>query len=353
MEQGKHKRKAVSQIEIARVAGVSRTTVSFVLNNVRGKNISEETRQLVVAAAKEFGYKPDESAVDTATSREGAISLFVCHSESAFTDAYITRLLEGMGPVLHKARYDLRVMQFRVSLADSTIRADYVETARRNGYEGILLLNTHADDPGIAALKASTLPFVVIGSLPDESLTQVDIDNAQAARSVGEYLLGLGHRDIAVIPHASDAFLAVKARLDGFVEALHEGGVELAPERIRYARFSEESGHEAMRDILGRGAPPTAVFATNDMVAYGAMRALDEAGLAIPGDVSVVGFDDDYMSRYTNPPLTTMTLPAEGIGRMSADTLIHIIRGGHPQKGIHLLPTNLTVRRSCGEAVSP
>jgi LacI family transcriptional regulator len=339
----KGKRKPVSQVEIARIAGVSRTTVSFVLNNVRGKNISEETRQRVVTAAREFGYSPDGAAVDTATSREGAMSLFVCHSESAFSDAYIMRLIEGMGPVLHKSRYDLRVQQFRVS------RADYVETARRNGYEGILLLNTHADDPGIAALKGSLLPFVVIGSLPDEGLTQVDIDNAEAARIVGEYLHGLGHRDIAVIPHASEAFLAVKARLAGFSAALRALGLELPPERVSYAHFSEESGHVAMREILGRGTPPTAVFATNDMVAYGAMRAIEEAGLSIPEDLSVVGFDDDYMSRYTNPPLTTMTLPAEGIGRMAAEALLRLIRGGRAQRGISLLPTSLTVRRSCRE----
>jgi LacI family transcriptional regulator len=340
---GKDRRKGVSQIEIARVAGVSRTTVSFVLNNVRGKNISEDTRQRVIAAAREFGYKPDESAVVTATSREGAMSLFVCHSESAFSDAYIMRLLEGMGPVLHKSRYDLRVMQFRVS------RADYVETARRYGYEGILLLNTHADDPGIALLKASSLPFVVIGSLPDADLAQVDIDNAEAARRVGEYLRGLGHRDIAVIPHASDAFLAVTARLGGFMAALRDGGIELPPERVCHAHFTEESGHEAMREILSRGAPPTAVFATNDMVAYGALRALEEAGLSVPDEVSVAGFDDDYMSRYTNPPLTTMTLPAEGIGRMAAEALLRMIRGARAQKGITLLPTSLTVRRSCRE----
>jgi LacI family transcriptional regulator len=344
MEKGR--RKPVSQIEIARVAGVSRTTVSFVLNNVRGKSISEETRQRVLAVAKEFGYSPDESAVVTATSREGAMSLFVCHSESAFSDAYILRLLEGMGPVLHKNRYDLRVMQFRVS------RADYVETARRNGYEGILLLNTHVDDPGVAALKESGLPFVVIGSLPDEGLTQVDIDNVEAARRVGEYLLSLGHHDMALIPHASDAFLAVKARLEGFMQALRNAGCTLDPRRLCFAHFTEESGYEAMRELLGRGPPPTAVFATNDMVAYGAMRALEEAGLDIPDQVSVAGFDDDYMSRYTNPPLTTMTLPAEGIGRMAAETLLRLIRGGHPHRGITLLPTSLTVRRSCGEPAS-
>jgi LacI family transcriptional regulator len=237
-------------------------------------------------------------------------------------------------------------VQFRVS------RHDYVETARKNGYEGVLLLNTHADDPGIAAFKESGLPFVVIGSLPDGELAQVDIDNEEAAGRVGKYIASLGHRDVAVVAHAPATFLAVKARLGGFVSALRESGVEVPPGRISYAHFTEESGYEAMRGILLRGGPPTAVFATNDMVAYGAMRALDDAGLSVPGDVSVVGFDDDYMSRYTNPPLTTMTLPAEGIGRMAAETLLGLMRGGRAQRGVQLLPTSLTIRRSCVEAAA-
>jgi LacI family transcriptional regulator len=337
----KGRRKPVSQVEIAKAAGVSRTTVSFVLNNIRGKNISEETRQKVLAIAAERGYTPDESAVDTATSREGTVALFVCHSDSAFSDAYIMRLLEGMEPALHKGRHDLRVVQFRVS------RHDYAETARAKGFEGIILLNTHADDEGIPALKASGLPFVVIGSLPDPELAQVDIDNAGAAWRVGDYLLSLGHRDIGVIAHASGAFLAVKSRLAGFSEALASQGLVLEPRRLRHAHFSEESGFEAMRDLLTEGGPPEALFATNDMVAYGAMRALEEAGIGVPEDVSVVGFDDDYMSRYTNPPLTTMTLPAEGIGRKAAEALLRAILGGKPRLGIDLLPTSLTIRRSC------
>jgi LacI family transcriptional regulator len=338
---GKSNGKSVSQLEIARIAGVSRTTVSFVLNNVRGKNISENTRQRVVAAAKEFGYMPDEAAVETATSREGTVCLFVCHSESAFSDAYIMRLIEGIGPVLHKSRYDLRVVQFRIS------RHDYLETARKEGYAGALLLNMHADDPGIADLEASTLPFVVIGSLPDAGLAQVDVDNAQAASGVARYLLSLGHRDIAAIAHAPDTFLAVRARIGAFRETLNEGGVELKGERLRYAAFTEESGYEAARDLLASGDPPSAIFATNDVVAYGAMRAIGDAGLSVPDDVSVVGFDDDYMSRYTTPPLTTVTLPAEGIGSSAAQVLFRLVRGERVGRGVQLLPTCLTIRRSC------
>jgi len=339
MEKGK----PISQIEVARIVGVSRTTVSFVLNNTRGKHISEKTRQQVIAVARSLGYKPDPAAVNMATSREGAMSLFVSHSESAFSDAYIVRLLEGMGPVFHKNHYDLRMEQFRVS------RSDYVEAARRGAYSGIILLNTHANDPGVLSLKASKLPFVVIGSIPDADLVQVDIDNGEAASRVAEYLLSIGHRDIAVIAHAPTTFFAAKERLSGFFGTLGAAGVSVPSERIRYASFTEESGYVAMRNILDSGSPPTAVFATNDMAAYGAMRAIEEAGFSIPDDISVAGFDDDVLSCYTNPPLTTMMLPAEGIGRKAAETLLRLVRGGDVARGIHYLPTNLTVRLSCRE----
>ncbi len=349
---GKIRQKSISQNEIARIAGVSRTTVSFVLNNVRGKNISEETRQKVLLVAKEFGYIPDPSAVATAINRIGSICLMVCHSESAFSDAYIMRLIDGMGRAVHKARYDLRVLQFRVS------RHDYLETARSGGYDGAILLNTHAEDPGIAELEASNLPFVIIGALPDERLVQVDIDNREASIGIARYLLSLNHREIAVIAHASKTFFAVEARLSGFCEELKNHDVVVPESRIRFANFTEESGYEATKELLAtegeaftsgqRRVPfPTAIFGTNDVVAYGAMRAIEEAGLSIPEDISVIGFDDDYMSLYTNPPLTTVTLPAEGIGRTAAETLLRIMRGVNVKRGLHLLPTNLTIRQSC------
>lgn len=333
-----------SQMEIARIAGVSRTTVSFVLNNIRGKNISEDTRQKVLRVAQTMGYKPDESAVDTAMSREGAVSLFVCHSDSVFSDAYIMRLLESMETVLHKRRYDLRVVQFRVS------GDDYLETAQQKDYKGVILLNTRSNDEGITKLKDSGMPFVVIGSLPDPELCQIDIDNVEASSKAAEYLLSLGHRNIGIIAHASEAFLAVKARISGFLGTLEAAGVSVPEGRIRFAHFSEESGYRATCDMLAAGKAPTAVFATNDMVAYGAIRALEDAGFDVPRDVSVIGFDDDYMSRYTNPPLTTITLPAEGIGRRAAEILLRQMDTGKIHRGITVLPTSLTIRRSCREA---
>lgn len=338
---GNRKRKSISQEEIARIAGVSRTTVSFVLNNTRGKSISEETRQRVIVAAKEFGYMPDMSAVETATSRDGSICLIVCHSESAFSDAYIMRLIEGMSRPIHKERYDLRVLHFRVS------RHDYLETARKGSFDGAILLNTHADDPGIAELEASNLPFVIIGALPDKGLIQIDIDNSEAAAGVARYLLSLGHRNIGVIAHAPETFFAVRARLAGFCGEMRRNGVEMCDSNICFANFTEESGYEAARDLLSSKQPLTAIFGTNDVVAYGIMRAVEDAGLAIPDDISVVGFDDDYLSLYTNPPLTTVTLPAEGIGRTAAETLLRLIRGAPVHRGLRLLPTNLTIRQSC------
>lgn len=338
---GNKRNKSISQEDIARITGVSRTTVSFVLNNTRGKSISEETRQRIVAVAKEFGYMPDTSAVETAMSRDGSICLIVCHSESAFSDAYIMRLIEGMSRPIHKERYDIRVLHFRVS------RHDYLETIRKGNFDGAILLNTHADDSGIAELEASNLPFVVIGALPNKSLIQIDIDNKDAAAGVARYLLSLGHKDIGVIAHAPETFYAVKARLAGFCDELHQNNIAVCDSNISFANFTEESGYRATRELLATHPTLSAIFGTNDVVTYGAMRAIEDAGLSIPDDISIVGFDDDYLSLYTNPPLTTVTLPAEGIGRTAAETLLRLIRGAQVHRGLRLLPTNLTIRQSC------
>jgi len=331
-------------LEIAKAAGVSRTTVSFVLNNARGKNIGEETRQKVIATAQALGYSPDAAAVSTATSRDGAVGLFVCHSESVFSDAYIMRLLEGMGPVFNKGRLDLRVRQF------SMARSDYAEIAAKDGYLGVILINLHEDDPGISRLASSGLPFVVVGSLPDREVTQVDIDNVEAARKAAEHLLSLGHRDVAVVAHADPAFIAVHDRLAGFLGAFEAAGAALPSERLKFAGFTVASGHAAALSLLSYGTPPTAIFATNDMVAYGVLEALEEVGLHVPRDVSVVGFDDDYFSRYTNPPLTTVTLPAEGIGRIAAEVLLRVVAGGGTERV--RLPVSLTIRRSSAQVGS-
>lgn len=343
------KKRMVSASDVARLAGVSRTTVSFILNNTPGKHISESTRQRVLQAADALEYVPDEAAVSVARRTHFTIGFFISHSSSIFTDAYIIRLIDGMALVFNKNRCRLVLQPLRQS------QTNYVELVRSHSLDGVILINTHTNDPGIAELEQAGIPLVVIGSIQGLHIPQVDIDNSAAAKEMAEYLIALGHTQIAMIVHAPVSYYAAAHRLEGFTAALESAGIPVKSDYIRIADFTEASGYRAMGELLDLQDRPTAVFAGNDVVAYGAMQSIQDAGLAIPGDISLAGFDDDYLSRYLYPPLTTVTQPAAGLGEAAARLVLKRIlstsdpdnRNGNREAHRIILPTVLAQRESC------
>ncbi|MCA1950825.1 MAG: LacI family transcriptional regulator [Treponema sp.] len=340
------KKRMVSASDVAKLAGVSRTTVSFILNNTPGKHISEATRQRVLQAASALEYVPDEDAVSVARRTHFTIGFFISHSSSIFTDAYIIRLIDGMALVFNKNRCRLVLQPLRQS------QTNYVELVRSQALDGVILINTHTNDPGIADLERAGIPLVVIGSIQELRIPQVDIDNIAAAREMAEYLISLGHKKIAMIVHAPVSYYAAAHRLAGYKAALETADLPIHDEYIRIADFTEASGYRAMRELLDLADRPTAVFAGNDVVAYGAMQAIQDAGLDIPGDISLAGFDDDYLSRYLNPPLTTVTQPAAGLGEAAARLVLRQILSPsavQQETEMHriILPTVLAQRDSC------
>ncbi len=348
-------RRRISSSDVARKAGVSRTTVSFVLNNTPGKTISEETRQRVLEVANTLGYEPNINARRLAMIRDKAIGLFICQSQSVISDSYVIRLIEGMSQVLNRKRHSLVLEPLR--LAES----DYLEIALRHELDGVVLLNAHENDEGIRKLKEADFPLVIVGTLADSAIYQVDIDNHTAAEEMAMHVISLGHESIGMIVHAPIVFHAARERLSGFRSAIERSHLSYNPEYVRIADFTEESGYIAMQELLALENPPTAVFAGNDLIAYGAYRAARDMDLNIPGDISIVGFDDDYLSRYLNPPLTTMNLPAAGLGSIAAGLVAQLIavaerRSGTtgtksviPGASVHqtILPTRISVRSSC------
>ena len=338
------KLKKASAVDVAKRAGVSRTTVSFVLNNSPGKMISEETRQRVLRAAEELGYEPNEYARGLAQMRRNSIGVFICHSQSIFSDAYIPKVIEGAAQTLNKFRFQLILQPLKLD------QSDYLRIAKKDNLDGVIFINIHDESAAFKKLVDSKFPFVVIGTVKHNEIIQVDIDNRKSAKEAVRYLLKLGHREIGMIAHASVVYNASYSRVEGYKEAMREANSDIKDEWIRVADFSEESGYRAMKELLKLKEPLTAVFAGNDVIAYGAIKAIQDAGLNIPDDISIVGFDDDYLSRYLNPPLTTITLPASGLGSQAAKLLIDIISGKkilEPKRV--LLPTHFSIRKSCRE----
>ncbi|MCK4543272.1 MAG: LacI family DNA-binding transcriptional regulator [Spirochaetales bacterium] len=336
------KRAKVSASDVAELAGVSRTTVSFVLNQTPGKHISEETIKKVLGAAIELNYIPNEEARKLAMVRHKSIGLFVSHSRSIFSDAFIGMLVEKLTPVLNKHRYRLVVQPLKLK------QTDYLQLAEVDNVDGIILTNTHDNDEGLQKLIDTHFPTVIIGTIKNNAVSQIDIDNRQAASEVISYLAGLGHKDIAMIIHAPMAYFAAKERFAGYKEALKKAGLVFRQELVRQGDFDETSGYRAMESLLDLAAPPTAVFAGNDIMAYGAIQAIKDRGLNIPGDISIAGFDDDFFSRYLNPPLTTMTVPVTSLAQQAAKQIMeHLQLNENCKPSQKILPVTLSVRDSC------
>ena len=338
------KRKYISALDVAKVCGVSRTTVSFVLNNTPGKKISEETRQKVLKISQELNYIPNPQARKLALTRHFSIGFFICHPQSIFSDAFIPKLIEGIAQRLNK--YRIRLVLQPVKLKQS----NYFELARNEDIDGIILINTHDRDEGLKYLIEKKFPLVVIGKITDERVVQIDIDNSKSAREAVEYLINLGHTNIAMITHASTIYCAAHDRFEGYLKAIRSSGIKLDQDLIKTGNFTEDSGYQAMSELLDLTKRPTAVFTGNDVIAYGAIKAIKDRGLKIPDDISIIGFDDDYLSRYLNPPLTTVAVPAEGLGSEAATLLMKMIEINSlikPQRKI--LHSHFFIRESCRE----
>lgn len=341
-------KRSVSSKDVAAMAGVSRTTVSFVLNATPGKVIPEETRARVLAAAAELGYEPDPRAAELAKSARHTVALVVRHASSIYSDAYILRLIEGIAPVLNRRRCSLAL----VPCGGSASGVEMAALARAAGADGALVTNTLEDDAGLPGLAAAGIPAVVVGTVRGGAW-QIDIDNREAARGLCDYLVGLGHRRIAAIAHAPERYYAASERLAGYREALESAGLSFDKELVRVGNFSEESGRVAMAELLALRPRPSAVFAGNDAIAYGALQAAREAGAAVPADISIAGFDDDFPSRFVVPPLTSVTLPAAALGEKAAEMIVDLIEGREPAERLITLTTKLAIRASCAPPASP
>jgi DNA-binding LacI/PurR family transcriptional regulator len=188
----------------------------------------------------------------------------------------------------------------------------------------------------------------MMGSITGSKLPFVDVDNTKAAEKATSYLIGLGHRDIACISNAPPEYTAAPARVAGFKDALSRMDIPIIENLICYADFDPESGYECMKSMLQSGERFTAAFVASDNVAIGAKAAIREAHMRIPDDISLIGFDDIPWARYSDPPLTTIRLPAEALAQSACTLLLDMIQGNETRQDNHLtLETELIIRKSC------
>jgi DNA-binding LacI/PurR family transcriptional regulator len=337
-----------TQRQIAEEAGVSRTTVSLVLNDVPGVRVSPETRQRILEVAHRLNYHPDAAARTLVSGRTCTIGFVLCQSpDRIFADAFLPEVLCGVGDAVQENGFRVLIH----SVEDVTASGAYIGLVREKQTDGIILSGPRSDDCQLLQLRAEGFPVVLLGQLPGSGIPFVDVDSIGAAKQAVEHLIGLRHRQIGMITNAPLAYTAARDRLTGYRQALEEAGLGYAEELVRTGDFREESGHRAMNDLLDLAQPPTAVFVASDLVTFGAMMAIKQRGLTIPDDVALVGFDDVRLAHYVNPPLTTVRLPAYGLGYRAAMLLTQLIVGEPVEEQEILLQTELVVRQSCGAAL--
>lgn len=333
----------VTSLDVARKVGVSRTTVSLVLNDVEGIKISSETRKKVLNAVDELGYIPNATAQALASKKARAIGLVMTRSPNHIaTDTFLPQVLGG----LMEAMRDQKLRLLFESVEEEHQNKVYLKLARAKHIDGMILLTPRLDDMALQRLEEEDINAVLLGTLKDTNLYSVDVDNRSASAEATQHLIDLGHEQIAFISPAPRSYTASEDRLRGYMDAMGQSNLPVDRDLIHYADFSPESGYKAARGLLDTGKGFSAVFVASDNVAFGALSALREAGLRIPEDISIVGFDDLPLSRYTDPPLTTLRLPAKALAVAATEMLLDLMRGGKPETRNLVLDTELVIRKS-------
>lgn len=329
--------------DVAQRAGVSRTTVSFVLNNVPNAHIPEETRQRVLAAARELDYHPNAAARSLVRRQTFTVGLVLCQSADRLsTDAFLPEVVRGISSVVSPAGFDLLLQ----TVEDVTAPDAYMRLVREAHIDGIILSGPRSDDRQLPQLAADRFPVVLMGQLPGCGLPFVDVDNVSAARRAVDHLIALGHRRVASITSGPLEFTASADRLRGYREALESHGLSFDETLVRTGDHWE-AGFAGMQSLLALPESPTAVFVASDVVALGALQAAKAASVRVPEDLALVGFDDIPLAQFTSPALTTVHLPARELGAAAARMVIDMVQTStHPES--ILFGTQLVVRESCG-----
>ena len=323
---------------VAAIAGVSRSTVSRVIND--SPKVTPEALAAVQAAIEQLGYVPNRAARSLASRRTQSIALVIPENTARFfADPYFATVIQGAAMYVSTTEYTMTLLIAAEGDGEKTRR--YLQAGN---VDGALVLSHHSDDMSYLDL-ARSIP-VVFGGRPmsheGDSAYYVDVDNVSASREVVAKLMEHGRRHIATIAGPQDMAAGLD-RLEGWRLAMADAG--LPAEYIEYGDFSPESGAAAMTRMLDGGAKFDGLFVASAQMASGAMQVLRDRGLSVPGDVGVVTFDNDYFAQTSRPALTTIEQPTTEVGRTMISMLIRRIEGQHVDT-VTMMPTTLIDRGS-------
>lgn len=332
-----------TSFDIAYRAGVSQSTVSRALSD--SPLVSEETRRKVQAIAAELNYKVDKNARNLRSQRTKTIALLLCEDPGdSLINPFFLSMLANITRASAARGYDLLVSFQQFS---NDWHADYEDANRADGIIFLGYGDYVAYVEKLTHLSEAKANFITWGPvLPGQPGISIGCDNFNSAYKATQHLINLGRRSIAFLGGVSEHCPEFRKRHEGYKKALRDAGIEYDPRWQVDAETSEAAGHDAARALIERNVPFDAVFGASDMIAIGAMNALEEDGLVIPDDISIVGFDDVPTASYTHPPLTTVQQDTRLAGQLLVDHLLKMV-DGEAVKSM-LLPAKLIVRGSCG-----
>ena len=318
--------------DIARLAGVSHTTVSRALNDHPA--ISPETKERIVKLADELNYSSNMSAKSLVTNRSHTIGLFFSRTSQRTSPGFFYEMMGGVNDVL-MGRYNLVAREIGMQTDFSTVD--------HNRFDGILFVSqSEQDDAFIRDMLCKQIPLVVLNrELDPGAAANVLPMDKRGAWLATRFLIENHHRDIAVVQGPPE-YRSSQTRLLGYQKAMEEAGLVIPEAYLTYGAYTIESGYAAMQRLLALKKRPTAVFAFNDDMAVGVMRAVAEAGLSVPGDISVVGFDGNVECDYVTPPLTTVDKRSREVSAKGTELLLDLIQGkGDDRAKVYVEPALL------------
>ncbi len=339
--------KRPSMSDVARLAGVSQTTVSFILNDTPGSSIPHETRERVLAAIRELDYRPNVSARNLRTQSTNLIGYGFDDPGGVVSHPVLDQFLYSAILSLEEAGYHL--LTFVAGRRTDT--AVYEELYRRGQVSGFLVANTNDDDPRIACLIANHIPFASFGRADDEwNFAWVDVDGISGMAQVVAHLVAGGHQRIGLItwPEGSKAG---SHREQGYADGLRAAGIAPDPAWLFRGENSIQTGAAGLSHLLTLPAAqrPTAIACVSDLIAIGAMNAAAATGLVVGRDLAVTGYDDSALAQFLHPPLTSVRQPIAEVGRHLVIQLLAQLRDEPVPEAHLMLRPELVVRESSGD----